>query len=137
MAVDPSVKTRYSTLSTEPSRARRSSGGGTPNGTRAAASVFFARVMRACTVAVGTRKARAISSLVRPPTARSVSATWDGADSAGWQHRTRSVSVSSWSGGDPAGGSSAVASSRRRRALSLRHASVSRRVSPVCRLRKV
>ena len=45
------------TLSTEPSRSRRSSAGGTSNGTCAAASVFFARVIRACTVG-GRRQER-------------------------------------------------------------------------------
>ena len=33
----------------------------------------------------GTRKARAISSVVRPPRVRSVSATWASSASAGWQ----------------------------------------------------
>ena len=73
------------TLSTELSRSRRSSGGGTSNGTSAAASVFLARVIRACTVAVGVTNARAISSLVRPPSTRRVSATLASRDSTGWQ----------------------------------------------------
>ena len=88
------------TLSTEPSRSRRSSGGGSSNGTWAAAIVFFARVIRACTVAVGTRNARAISSLVRPPSTRRVSATRASRDSTGWQEMNISASTSSsiWSG---------------------------------------
>ena len=51
--------------------------------------------MRWAIVASGTRKARAISAVVRPPTARRVSASCDGGESAGWQHRNSSVSVSS------------------------------------------
>src|SRR4051812_16690496 len=55
----------------------------------------FARLMRCAMVASGTRKARAISAVDRPPTARRVSATCDGGVSAGWQHRNSSVRVSS------------------------------------------
>jgi hypothetical protein len=36
-------------------------------------------------VASGTRKARAISSVLSPPSVRSVSATWASSASAGWQ----------------------------------------------------
>ena len=49
----------------------------------------------AAMVASGTKYARAISAVVRPPNARSVSATWDGGDSAGWQHSSSSVRDSS------------------------------------------
>ena len=50
----------------------------------------------------GTTNARAISAVVSPPTARSVSATWEDAVSAGWQQRNSRVSVSSPSrGGQP------------------------------------
>jgi hypothetical protein len=35
-------------------------------------------------VASGTRKARAISAVLSPPSSRSVSATWTSAASAGW-----------------------------------------------------
>ncbi len=55
----------------------------------------LARVMRWATVASGTSRARAISAVVNPPTARSVSATCDGGRSAGWQHITSSASESS------------------------------------------
>ena len=41
--------------------------------------------MRCATVGSGTRKARAISSVVRPPISRSVSATRASGDSTGWQ----------------------------------------------------
>jgi hypothetical protein len=51
--------------------------------------------MRCPIVASGTRNARAISGVVRPPTARSVSASCDDGDSDGWQQRNSSVSVSS------------------------------------------
>jgi hypothetical protein len=93
----------------------------------------LARLMRWAIVASGTRKALAISAVVRPPTARRVSATCDGGDSAGWQQRNSRVSVSSCSAVRTAPGGSSVAavSSRVRRALSLRHWSVSRRAATV------
>ena len=56
-------------------------------------------------VAVGTRKARAISSVSRPPSVRSVSATWASSASAGWQQvkisrrRSSGMSPGSNSGG--------------------------------------
>ena len=43
----------------------------------------FARLIRCAIVASGTRNAFAISAVVRPPTARSVSAIADGGVSAG------------------------------------------------------
>ena len=55
----------------------------------------MARVILACTVAAGTRNARAISSLVRPPTTRRVSATLASRDSTGWQEMNISASTSS------------------------------------------
>ena len=48
-------------------------------------------------VASGTRNAAAISAVVRPPTARRVSASCDGGDSDGWQQRNSRVRVSSCS----------------------------------------
>src|SRR5215213_5487103 len=81
-------------------------------------------------VVSGTRNARAISAVVSPPTARSVSATCEGGDSAGWQHRNSSDSVSSVAGAQgtesSADSGTATAASRRRRAVSLRHRSASR-----------
>ena len=77
------MKITYSTLRTPPSRSRRSSDGGSSNGTPAAAIVFSARVIRAWTVGTGTRNARAVSSLARPPTARSVRATRASGESTG------------------------------------------------------
>ncbi len=99
----------------------------------------FARLIRWAMVASGTRKARAISAVVRPPTARSVRASWAGSASAGWPHSSSRASVSSASGGDSSaadgsgttGSSAATATSRRRRAFSLRHWSVSRREATV------
>ena len=46
-------------------------------------------------VSSGTRKARAISSVLRPPSARRVSATCASSPSAGWQHVKTSSSRSS------------------------------------------
>ena len=60
--------------------------------------VAFARLIRWAIVASGTKNALAISAVVRPPTARSVSASCDAAESDGWQQRKSSVSVSSSSG---------------------------------------
>ena len=57
----------------------------------------FARLMRCAIVASGTRNALAISAVVSPPTARSVSAIAEAGVSAGWQHMNSTVSVSSWS----------------------------------------
>jgi hypothetical protein len=89
------VKITYSTLRTPPSRCPRSSDGASSNGTPAAAIVFFARVIRACTVGTGTRNARAISALARPPTTRSVKATRASGDSTGWQATNISARMSS------------------------------------------
>ena len=100
----------------------------------------LARLIRRVIVASGTRNARAISAVVRPPTARSVSAICDAGDSAGWQHRKSSTSVSSDSvtGRSAAGASQepgsacrATVSSRRCLACSLRSRSVSRREATV------
>ena len=55
----------------------------------------MARLIRCAIVASGTRNALAISAVVRPPTARSVSAIADDGVSAGWQHMNSRTSVSS------------------------------------------
>ena len=55
----------------------------------------FARLIRWAMVASGTRNAFAISAVVRPPTARSVSAIAEAGVSAGWQHMNSRISVSS------------------------------------------
>ena len=101
----------------------------------------LARLMRWAMVASGTRKALAICAVVRPPTARRVSASCDAGERAGWQQRMSRVSVSSCSGAcsspgagakaSSAGTCAAAVSSRRRRACSLRSWSVSRREATV------
>ena len=55
----------------------------------------FARTSRCASVGSGTRNARAISAVVRPPTRLSVSATCASAASAGWQQAKISSSRSS------------------------------------------
>ena len=54
--------------------------------------------MRCAIVASGTRKALAISAVVSPPTARRVSASCDGGETAGWQQSTSRSRVSSVAG---------------------------------------
>ena len=66
--------------------------------------------MRWAIVGSGTRNARAISSVVRPPSSRSVSATRASVDSTGWQAMNTSRSRSS-----PTSSSSAASRVRRRR----------------------
>ena len=68
----------------------------------------LARLILAAIVASGTRNARAISAVVRPPTARSVRAVWEAAVSVGWQHRNSRTSVSSVPGTSSGGTSVAV-----------------------------
>ena len=75
-----------------PLRLRRHAGTATP----LVLMRCLARLIRWAIVASGTRKARAISAVVRPPTARRVSASWRRrATAPGWQHRNSRVSVSS------------------------------------------
>src|SRR5207253_1417624 len=66
----PSLKIRYSTCRTAGSRPARSCGEGRRNGTPEALMVCFARLILCAIVASGTRKALAISAVVKPPTAR-------------------------------------------------------------------
>ncbi len=90
----------------------------------------LARLIRCAIVASGTRNAAAISDVVRPPTARSVSAIAEGVESAGWQHMKSRTSVSSFSAAPSPSAAMAICcsggtrlttiSSRRRRAASLR-----------------
>src|SRR5258705_129078 len=58
------------TSSTDDRRAPSSAGGGTSKGTRASRSVGLGRTIRWAIVASGARKARAISSVVGPPSKR-------------------------------------------------------------------
>ena len=79
---------------------RASAGSGMAKGTPESRMRPFARLIRWAIVASGTRNARAISAVVRPPTARSVSGIADAGVSAGWQHRNRRRSESSSSATD-------------------------------------
>ena len=72
-------------MSTSPTRPGSSAASGTRNGIRAAAILRLARVSRCAIVVSATRKARAISATVRPPSNRRVSATRASGASAGWQ----------------------------------------------------
>ncbi len=90
-------------------------------------------------VASGTRKARAISVVVKPPSVRRVRATWASLASAGWQQvnislrRSSAIALISTSSGSGAASSSAWAArcfwsrwaSRRSRSMALRRAVVS------------
>ncbi len=90
----------------------------------------LARLIRCAIVASGTRNALAISAVVRPPTARSISAIADDDESAGWQHMKSRTSVSSCPAASSVSAASAICSSggtrlttidsRRRRAVSRR-----------------
>ena len=80
---------------------------------------------------LGDEEGSAISRVVRPPTARRVSATWDAGARSGWQQQKSRKRVSSPSSAATGCGSAYVVSSRRCRATSLRWASTSRRVATV------
>ena len=118
------------TRSTASSRSGSSARAGTWYGMRASRILAFARTMRCASVGAGVRNARAISSVVRPQTSRSVSATCASGARAGWQHvkisRSRSSSTLSSSAhaagvddGDhrPASPASSSASNRARRRM--------------------
>ena len=112
--------------------------GGTSYGIRASAIFRLARTIRLPIVGSATRNARAISPVVRPPSARSVSATRADTPSAGWQQvkisrkRSSTIELSSitarcscWSrrtssASRPA--RSATERSRRRRSIARRRA---------------
>ena len=80
---------------TPASRDGSSWSGGTRYGMCAALIFCFDRVSRLLIAASSTRKARAISAIVSPPSSRRVSATWASRASAGWQHVKISRSRSS------------------------------------------
>ena len=107
----------------------------------ASAILRFARTIRLPIVGSATRNARAISPVVRPPSARSVSATRAGISSAGWQQvkisRSRSSTIvlsssmvgsSCWASRRVSSASrsarSATDRSRRRRSIARRRAAV-------------
>ena len=104
------------TSSTDDSRAASSAPRGTSKGTCASASVRLARTMRWAIVGSGTRNARAISSVVRPPSRRSVSATRASVESTGWQAVNTSRSRSSPTSSSSAASRSARPSPARSRA---------------------
>jgi len=79
----PSVNTTYSTWATETTRSGSSPGERVANGASSRRSRLLARLIRWAIVASGTRNARAIWAVVRPPTARRVRATWLGRDRSG------------------------------------------------------
>ncbi len=68
---------------------------GTSNPASASARAFFARVIRAAIVGVGTRNARATCSVDRPATSLSVSPTRPSRVRTGWQAVKSSLSTSS------------------------------------------
>ena len=76
-------------------RSLRSTAPGVSNGTSAAATRLFARVMRCSMAASVTRKARAICFTVRPETMRNASAICWVAGRSGWQQMKRSRRMSS------------------------------------------
>jgi hypothetical protein len=96
------------------------------NGMPASLILRFARVSRRFIVSGSTRKARAISSVVSPPSARSVRATCASSASAGWQHtkisssRSSGKSVSSTSCSSASGRSSSLVFSARVRSRRMR-----------------
>ena len=107
----------------------------------ASAILRFARTIRLPMVGSATRKARAISPVVRPPSARSVSATRAGISSAGWQQvkisrsRSSTIVLSSSMDGSSCWASRRVSSAsrsarsatdrfRRRRSIARRRAAV-------------
>src|SRR6266849_554932 len=101
------------TCSTDERRAARSSPRGTSNTTPFSASVRLARTIRWAMVGSGTRKARAISSVVRPPRRRSVSATRASVESTGWQEtKTRRSKASPMASSIAAAGCGAAGSCR-------------------------
>src|SRR5579859_2667686 len=131
------------TSSTEASRAARSAPRGASKLSPALAIVFFARTMRWAIVASLARKARAISSVARPPMTRSVSAARASADRMGWQavkmrpsssspgSLLAAVSMTSAAPSCSASSARAICSCLRRRILSRRIASMARRLAAV------
>src|SRR6266571_8749913 len=122
---------RYRTASTASRRSATSSPCGMRYGMRAATILRLARTMRWAIVASETRNAAAISGVVKPATARSVSATCASCARAGWQHvkiRRRRSSASGASGGAMDRSRSATFSayrwSRRSRSMARRRAAV-------------
>ena len=91
------------TASTAGSRSGRSASRGTRYGMPASRIFAFARTSRCAMVGSGTRKARAISGVLSPPSSRRVSATRAAGASAGWQQVKIRRSRSSDTGPSSAG----------------------------------
>src|SRR6266536_1373506 len=100
------------TSRTEDRRAARSAPCGTSDGTCASESVRLARTIRWATVASGTRYARAISSVVRPPSSRRVRATRASVERTVWQEMNMRRSKSSPTSSSSAPSRSGTALSR-------------------------
>src|SRR5438876_1039822 len=83
------------TANTAASRSGSRWSGGTRNGIPASLILRLARTSRWAIVGSGTRNARAISPVDRPPRVRRVRATWASVASAGWQQVKTSSSRSS------------------------------------------
>ncbi len=83
--VCPSLNTRYTTASTDATRAGSSARPGTSYGSCRSSMVRLARTIRCAIVVSGARNARAISPVEKPAMSLSVSATWLSRGSAGWQ----------------------------------------------------
>ena len=119
--------------------ARRARRRAAPRTARAAsASVRLARTMRCAMVGSGTRNARAISSVVRPPSRRSVSATRASVESTGWHavkmSRSRSSPTSSSSAASSFASAVSCSASRSRPSSScLRSTSLCRRSRSIAR----
>src|SRR5713226_4250176 len=124
------------TSSTEPRRVARSRPVGTSSLTCASVSVRFARTMRWAIVETGTRNPRAISSVDKPPRARSVSATLASLERTGWHAMKMRPRRSS-----PTSSSTAASRSKTSRAIStsrpisscLRSSVLRRRIKSIAR----
>jgi hypothetical protein len=114
-------------------RPAHSASGGMSNWTPALRSCCLARLMRLAMVASGTRNARAISDVVSPPTARGVSASWEGTGSMGWAAHQQQGEGVVLTGGRRlvAQFQAATVFSRRPRALTLRHSSTTAQLAAV------
>src|SRR5712691_194461 len=93
-----------------------------------ASTIFLlARTMRWATVASATRNALPISAVVKPATARKVSATCASCDRAGWQHVKISLRRSSASAGSGVNADRSSSASFSRYRVSRRRMSMARR----------
>src|ERR1700686_1711180 len=124
---EPSLNIRTTTESTPSSRPASSVASGIRYGMCSSTIFLLARTMRWATVASVSRNALAISPVVNPATARSVSATCASCESAGWQHVKINRSRSSASAGSGANGERSRRASFSRYLLSRRRMSMARR----------